>query len=170
MTASAAPASTAPGSTTTSNPPTSTTVTVSTPTTIPSLHPDTGDVTGFEVVTALLGGRSLLLALADTTPLRSRGLMGVESLGELDGMVFTWERPRSVSFWMKNTLIPLDIGYFDEDGSLFLVLSMVPCTTDPCPTYPSESPIRYALEAVPGFFDDLYSGESLTLGETVDFP
>ena len=125
---------------------------------------------GFDIVSARLGNRSLLLAVADTTPLRSRGLMEVESLGDLDGMVFTWEQPQSVAFWMKNTLIPLDIGYFDEDGALFLVLSMVPCTADPCPTYPSESPIRYALEAVPGFFDDIALGESLTLGEIVSSP
>lgn len=156
--------------------PTSTTTTAtisststSTTTTAPR-QLDTGDVAGFRIINARLGDRSLLLALADTTALRSRGLMGVESLGQLDGMVFVWEDPLGVSFWMKNTLIPLDIGYFDEAEHLFLVLGMTPCTADPCPTYPSEKAVRYALEAVPGFFDDVALGESLTLGDTVASP
>ncbi len=103
----------------------------------------------------------MLLALADTPALRSRGLMGVTSLGDLDGMLFAWDAPLEVAFWMKNTLIPLDIGFFDENGTLALVVSMVPCDADPCSTYPSERPILYALEALPGFFDTSALGESL---------
>ena len=87
--------------------------------------------------------------------------MGVTSLGDLDGMLFAWETAVQVSFWMKNTLIPLDIGFFDENGALFLVLSMVPCQADPCPTYPAEAPVSYALEALPGFFDTVTLGEEL---------
>lgn len=101
------------------------------------------------------------MALADTPVLRSRGLMGVASLGDLDGMLFAWESPAPVSFWMKDTLIPLDIGFFDERGSLTLVVTMVPCRSDPCPSYPSDGPVRYALEALPGFFDTVTIGESL---------
>ena len=122
---------------------------------------DTGDVSGFEVITAHLGDRSLRLALADTPLLRSRGLMGVTSLGDLDGMLFAWDTAVQVSFWMKNTLIPLDIGFFDENGALFLVLSMVPCQADPCPSYPAGAPVSYALEALPGFFDTVALGEEL---------
>lgn len=91
-------------------------------------------------------------------------------MGALDGMVFVWEDPHSVSFWMKGTLIPLDIGFFNPDGALFLVVSMTPCTSDPCPTYPSEGSVRYALEARPGFFDGVDSGEILTLGNPVVRP
>ena len=96
--------------------------------------------------------------------------MGVTSLGDLDGMVFTWEEPLTVSFWMKNTLIPLDIGYFDAERRLFGVLEMTPCTADPCLTYPSGQPVLYALEALPGFFDSIASGTPLALGETVASP
>lgn len=155
--------------TTTHSPTTTTEASEPTTTTLPR-RLDTGDVTGFAIISANLGGRSLLVALADTTPLRTRGLMGVKTLGELDGMVFTWEEPRKVSFWMKDTEIPLDIGYFDEQGVLFTVLSMVPCTADPCPTYPSEMPVLHALEALPGFFDDIPPGVSLTLGEALTTP
>ncbi len=140
-TTTAAPSTTAPPSTTTL------------PTPPPA--PDTGDVAGFEIITARLDGQPLILALADTPDLQRRGLMEVRSMGDLDGMVFVWEDPRPVSFWMKGTLIPLDIGFFDPEGVLFQVLSMTPCAADPCPTYPSEAPTRYALEARPGFFDDL---------------
>ena len=96
--------------------------------------------------------------------------MAVTSLGELDGMLFAWDSPLQVSFWMKNTLIPLDIGFFDEANSLFLVVAMVPCTVDPCPSYPSEMPVRYALEAPPGFFDAVASREYLILGEPIFSP
>ena len=161
-TASSAPTTTA---STVDPEPTVTASTTTVPT--PPASPDTGDVSGFEIVAARLDDRSLLLAVADTPALQSRGLMGVESMGALHGMVFVWEDPRPVSFWMKGTLIPLDIGYFDADGLLFGVVSMVPCTTDPCPTYPSDSPARYALEADPGFFDEVASGASLAIGATV---
>ncbi|MDE0132003.1 MAG: DUF192 domain-containing protein [bacterium] len=142
-----------------SSPNSTTAAPATTDATLPQL--DTGDITGFEIVDARLGDRSLRLALADTPALRSRGLMGVTSLGDLDGMLFAWDSPVQVSFWMKDTLIPLDIGFFDESGSLFLVVHMVPCRADPCPSYPSEAPIRYALESLPGFFDDVALEEIL---------
>nr|MDE0501642.1 DUF192 domain-containing protein [bacterium] len=155
------PSSTTSTSTTVSTaPPTSTTAPPATADDAVS-QLDTGDVSGFEIVTARLGDRSLRLALADTPVLRSRGLMGVTSLGGLDGMLFAWDSPVQVSFWMKDTLIPLEIGFFDESGSLFLVVHMVPCQADPCPRYPSESPVLYALEALPGFFDDVALEEAL---------
>ncbi|MCE2527930.1 MAG: DUF192 domain-containing protein [Actinomycetia bacterium] len=177
-TSTSTPPTAAPDTVTETSPPTTTTspatatapAGTSTTTTTSSPLLETGDVEGFEIITARLGERSLLLALADTNSLRSRGLMGVLSLGDLDGMVFAWKDPVGVSFWMKNTLIPLDIGYFDEDGALFAVLAMVPCTQDPCPTYPSATAVRFALEAVPGFFDEVPLGESLILGETVAWP
>lgn len=96
--------------------------------------------------------------------------MGVTTLGDLDGMIFAWDESLPVSFWMKNTPMSLDIGFFDDDGALFEVLYMTPCTVDPCPTHPSRSPVRYALEAPPGFFDGVPRGESLIIGETVALP
>lgn len=157
---SAEPPAAITSSSTTASPSTSTgAVPPSTGATLSQL--DAGDISGFEIVDADLGDRSLWLALADTPVLRRRGLMGVTSLGDLDGMLFAWDSPAQVSFWMKDTLIPLDIGFFDESGSLFLVVSMVPCEADPCPGYPSGAPVRYALEALPGFFDTVAPGETL---------
>ena len=155
------PSSTTSSSTTASTAPSTSTTAVQAADGATLFPLDTGDVSGFEIVGAHLGGRSLRLALADTPALRSRGLMGVTSLGDLDGMLFAWDSPVQVSFWMKDTVIPLDIGFFDGSGALFLVVHMVPCQADPCPRYPSEAPIRYALEALPGFFDDVALEEAL---------
>ena len=107
---------------------------------------DTGDVEGFEVAEIDVGDRRLLVAVADTPALRARGLMDVTDLGDLDGMLFVFDRSRPVAFWMKNTLIPLRVGYFGPDGVLFQVEAMEPCPTDDCPTYPSSGEVRWALE------------------------
>ena len=92
-----------------------------------------------------------LVAVADTRDLRSRGLMFVTDLGDLDGMLFVFDTPSSGSFWMKNTLIPLDIAFFRGDGTLVEVLQMEPCgDQDSCPSYSPGADYRYALEAPAG--------------------
>jgi uncharacterized membrane protein (UPF0127 family) len=52
--------------------------------------------------------------IADTPEERAAGLMGREDLGALDGMAFVWPEPTSGGFWMKDTLIPLSIAFWDE--------------------------------------------------------
>lgn len=90
---------------------------------------------------------------ADTAQERSQGLMGRTSLGEGEGMLFLFEAPvqQPLSFWMKNTLIPLDILFFAADGTLVSSASMVPCTADPCPITTSSAPAAMALEVPAGF-------------------
>jgi uncharacterized membrane protein (UPF0127 family) len=100
-----------------------------------------------------VGDRALLLAIADNPGLRRQGLKRVTDLGELDGMLFFW-RHDGDSFWMQDTLIPLDIVWFNEDGTYKDRASMVPCTEDPCPTYaPDDFDFRFAIEALPGTLD-----------------
>ena len=102
-----------------------------------------------------VGDRNLTLAIADSPELRAQGLMGVTGLGDLDGMFFYWRHDASGGFWMKDTLIPLDIVWFLEDGSYAGRASMEPCTTDQCPTYDPGPGIdyRFAIEAKPGDLD-----------------
>lgn len=103
----------------------------------------------------VVGDRLMLLAVADSPQLRSQGLMGVTDLLDLDGMLFYWRHEASGGFWMKDTLIPLDIAWFAEDGSFAGRASMVPCVAEPCEIYsPGEGiDFRYAIEARPGDLD-----------------
>lgn len=125
--------------------------------------PATGDVAGFAVETVLLGGRPLLVAVADTPDLRARGLMEVRDLGDLDGMLFVFDAEVSVDFVMRNTVIPLDIAFFDEDGVEVGRVEMVPCREEPCPLYGAGAGFRYALEMPAGTIGESSAPLDLTL-------
>jgi uncharacterized membrane protein (UPF0127 family) len=82
------------------------------------------------------------LALNDAE--RSRGLMYREKLGPYDGMLFDFHQDAPVSFWMKNTLIPLDMVFIAGDGTIKHVhANAVPLSTD---AIPSQFPVRAVLE------------------------
>ena len=92
------------------------------------------------------GGREIKfdieLALNDAE--RSRGLMFREKLGPYDGMLFDFHREAPVSFWMKNTLIPLDMIFIAADGTIRSIhANAVPHSTE---TIPSQFPVRAVLE------------------------
>ena len=61
-------------------------------------------------------------------------------------MLFVFPETTSGGFWMKNTLVPLTIVFFDSAGKRVRKLSMVPCRKDPCPVYDPGRRYRYALE------------------------
>ena len=101
--------------------------------------------------------------IADEAPERSQGLMHRPSLEENAGMLFVFDDDVIRSFWMKNTLIPLDILFFDSEGGFVSALTMEPCSSDPCPSYLSEKPARFALEVNAGFVLQNWMGEGWEL-------
>lgn len=108
----------------------------------------------FPVEQVVVGAATLTVWVADTPDNRQQGLMWVESLPDgIDGMLFVFEETARVSFWMLNTLMPLDIWWFDGDGVLLGTTRMEPCESQPCRDYPSPGPVRYTIETPAGVFD-----------------
>ena len=85
--------------------------------------------------------------IVQTDEERMRGLQYRESLGQDSGMLFIFKEDKQYSFWMKDTLIPLDIIWLDYTGRVVHIESDVPpCQSDPCPNYVPASPAFYVLE------------------------
>ena len=78
-----------------------------------------------------------------------QGLMYRESLGEYQGMLFVFERDRHLSFWMKNTYIPLSIAYISRTGEVKSIHDMQP---ESLRSIKSEVAVRFALELPQGAF------------------
>ncbi|HNW30052.1 MAG TPA: DUF192 domain-containing protein [Spirochaetota bacterium] len=92
----------------------------------------------------------LQVELADTEPLRMKGLMGRKTMREDRGMLFVFDREQKMNFWMKNTYIPLSIAYINKIGVINEIRDMKPLDTSV--TYPSAMPALYALEVNQGWF------------------
>jgi uncharacterized protein len=98
-------------------------------------------------------GRSLAsfdVELAITRPDQARGLMNRKSMPKDRGMAFLFSTPVQQTFYMLNTLIPLDIAFWDEDLEIIDVMTMTPCTAQPCQTYLPGSEFVGALEVNAG--------------------
>jgi hypothetical protein len=90
--------------------------------------------------------------IADTDPIRERGLMFRDHLAPNEGMIFVFPEPGYYPFWMKNTLIPLDMLWLDAQGRIVSIArSVPPCKADPCPTSPPDANASYVIEVVSGF-------------------
>lgn len=83
---------------------------------------------------------------------RARGLMYRSFLPDDRGMIFIFPEPGVETFWMKNTLIPLDMIWLDEDLEVvWIERDVPPCEADPCPSYGSESVVsKFVLELAAG--------------------
>jgi uncharacterized membrane protein (UPF0127 family) len=117
-------------------------------------HPAAMPPKGLVIVQTSNGDATLHIEIADTQALRDRGLMGRTSLAPDDGMAFLWSSSSTSSFWMKDTLMPLSIAFWDSAGNVVAIDEMTPCTSDPCETY--GAPVAYvgAVEANARWFDE----------------
>jgi len=94
----------------------------------------------------------LKVELARTRAEREQGLMNRRSLGAKAGMVFLYPEAHRGGYWMKDTLIPLDIAFADARGRILRIFTMQPCRRDPCRIYDPKVAYRSALEVNAGSF------------------
>ena len=95
---------------------------------------------------------SVRVEIARTPAQLHRGLMGRRSLAPNAGMAFVFSTDTRRPFWMKDTLIPLSIAFWDGRGRIVRILDMTPCRADPCRTYDPRVAYRGALEVNRGAF------------------
>lgn len=95
-----------------------------------------------------IADRCLRLVIADTSEERGRGLMETRSLSPYDGMLFVFPGDTITSFFMRDTLIALDIGFYAADGAPVDRAEMEPCPDEvqDCPLTTPSGPFRYAVE------------------------
>ncbi|GMO25648.1 MAG: DUF192 domain-containing protein [Termitinemataceae bacterium] len=103
---------------------------------------------------------SLKVELAETEVERNTGLMFRKDLKEGEGMLFIYKKDTMMSFWMKNTLIPLSTAFIRSDGTIIDIFDMYPHNTN---SVQSTRSARYALEVPQGY----YSANNIVVGNRV---
>ena len=110
-----------------------------------------------------VGDQILELQLALNPREQSKGLMHRDSMEENHGMLFLFKQPEPRAFWMRNTRIPLDIGYFDANGTLLEIHALYPYDEN---TVKSRSQaVQIAVETNRGWF----ARNQITAGAQIDF-
>jgi len=94
----------------------------------------------------MIKGKTVNVELADTNQERTNGLMFREELCEDCGMLFVFEDSDFRSFWMKDTLIPLDVVFIDENLEIVNIEHAAPCLEEVCDIYASTEKVKYVLE------------------------
>jgi uncharacterized membrane protein (UPF0127 family) len=93
-----------------------------------------------------LAGEAYVVEIARSTKQRRHGLMYRDHLGKRQGMLFIYPRSGDHRIWMKNTLIPLTVIWFDETRTVIGIKKLIPCTTEFCPGFGVSKPSKYVLE------------------------
>jgi uncharacterized membrane protein (UPF0127 family) len=104
-----------------------------------------------------------IVEVARTPQEQETGLMNRRSLGPDRGMIFPYDPPQPVSFWMKDTLIPLDMIFIRPDGGIARIATAVPLSLEPVP---AAEPIQAVLEIPGGRSAEL----GISAGDRVDWP
>ena len=118
-------------------------------------------------VTISIHDQTFKVEIADTPEKHARGLMYRRCLNDDFGMLFVFADEDYRSFWMKNTLVCLDIIYLNQGQQIVdLHPSVPPCRSDPCPSYVSKFPARYVLELKGGMAKRL----DLKIGDKIFLP
>jgi len=110
---------------------------------------ETRGAAGLPTVALTINGHKIAAEVASTPETRATGLMNRFSLKPDTGMLFVFERPEPLAFWMKNTFIPLSIAFMDAQGRILNVEDMAPQTEA---SHWSKGPALYALEMRKGWF------------------
>lgn len=111
-----------------------------------------------------LGNRTFTLEIANTNQTRLRGLMFRDSMPKYHGMIFVFPDEQMLSFYMKNTKIPLDIIYLDAEGRIVSIHQMQPYVERPA--VPSAKPAQYAIEINQGMAEAV----GLKEGDVLEIP
>ncbi|MGA2498497.1 MAG: DUF192 domain-containing protein [Tepidisphaeraceae bacterium] len=119
--------------------------------------------TGLPVVTMQLGGKAFTLEIAGTEQARQTGLMYRDSMPADHGMIFVFAGHEETGFWMKNTRIPLDIIYIDDNQRIVSIHQMV--AHDTRSVY-ADGPYKWAIELNDGTAAKL----KLKPGQQLDIP
>jgi uncharacterized membrane protein (UPF0127 family) len=118
---------------------------------------------GLAVRDVSIGGTIIHAFIANTDPLRERGLGGYFALARNEGMLFVFENDGSYGFWMKDTSFPIDIMWLSADGAVVYLQKNVTPETYPT-VYISPQPARYVLELQAGFADEY----EINIGTVID--
>jgi len=105
-------------------------------------------------------GKTIKVEVVRTEKEKERGLMFREQMGKDEGMLFVYEREEMLSFWMKNTRLPLSIAFIDKNGRIVDIQDMEPFSQE---IHVSARPAQYALEMNRGWF----AGEGIKVGDSV---
>ena len=107
-----------------------------------------------------INGQKLVAEVATSDEEVMTGLMYRFSLKPDHGMLFPYERPQPLAFWMRNTYVALSIAFIGADGRIVNIDDMLPQTED---THWSKAPALYALEMKRGWFAE----RGIVAGDTV---
>ena len=103
--------------------------------------------------------------IADDNKERIQGLMFREKLDGNSGMLFVFDDEDYQQFWMKNTIIPLDIIFIGKNFEIVDIKNAEPCRKEPCEVYASANPSKYVLEVNL----DFASKNNIKIGDIVTF-